>query len=235
LHAACKSLRVLIKEMNEDLSMEFSAGLIVRTLLLDLLFALRGYDLYKQAEVAGKTYEATEVELIEYCNSVFADGIGFTFKTLKNLQVKGIHSEAELYKAYTNMAEKYSAFVESYKEDGIAPKLKFQKGPGVADLFYTIARQEPLKKLAGSYETYSFYSKYEHFSILSYDLMRRPEEDQVKTLANSIELLVLHAFISFDTMNVFAPDDFLKEEIRITGDYIKHDILKMPREAAVVG
>jgi len=233
LYAACKSLRVLIKEMDKDQSMEFSAGLITRTLLLDLLFSLRGYDMYKQGEVAAKKHELIEAELTEFCNSVFADGIRYTFSTLQHLKDAGIHTEAQLIEAYRNIANKYSAFVEPYKEDGSAPNIKFPKGPRVIDLFLITSKQEPLKKLAGSYETYSFYSKYEHFSILSYVLMRRLEEDQLRTFAYSIELMVMHAFISFETMNAFAPDDFLTHKIKTTGDYVKYEVLKLPKEQAV--
>ena len=70
-------------------------------------------------------------------------------------------------------------------------------------------------------------------SLLLQQMMRRLEEDQVRTLANSIELMTMHAFISLQTMNTFAPDDFLKNKLKVLGDYITHEMLKMPKKEAV--
>jgi hypothetical protein len=234
LQAGAKGLKTLLTTMENqnERELEFSAGLVVRTMLLDFLIGLRGYDIFNTGRDTGKARVDTEAELTDYCNSVLADGVTHTFKHLTHFKNEGAITQDQLNEAFRTMAQKYQAFVEPYHEDGNPPAAKFKPAPKVLQLFKMLSSGGPeLKELAKNYDTYSFYSKYEHFNIMSYDLMRRYTVEQDHTLKNSINLLVLHAFISCQVMEAFAPDDFLKEQIKSAGEYISHEILKLPSEA----
>ncbi len=226
LHSAGKSLVMLIEAMDKDRSMEFSAGLVIRTLLLDFLLCLRGYDILEQEKAAGKSAEEVEASVTAYCNSVFGDSLIHTFSNLRNLHQAGIYTEDQMFEGFRMLAHNYSPFLEPYKEDGKPPISRFPRGPKVIDLFLSLAQQPDLKRLASNYESYVFYSKYEHFGILSYTLMRRLEHDQIQTLARSIELLAMHAFISIQTMSYFTPDQLLNEALNEIGEYVTSNILK---------
>ncbi len=227
LNAGSKSLKLLAIAIEQDQEHEFSAGLVVRTLLLDFLIGLRGYDIFTQGEVNKKLQKEIHEEVTEYCNIVLGDGVVYTLKHFKAFQSSGAITEAELHIVYENMSKTYSRFLQPFLNDGNMPVSKFPRAPQVRELFTILSGGTPeLKELAKNYDTYSFYSKYEHFNILSYDLMRRLSDYQVRTLSKSIELLVLHLFISIKMMENNAPDDFLKENIQLVGGYIKHEVLK---------
>jgi hypothetical protein len=234
LHAGAKGLKVLLSTLDSqnERELEFSSGLVIRTLLLDFLIGLRGYDIFNNARQLGKARVDTEAELIGYCNSVLADGVTHTFRHLTHFKNEGAITQDQLNEAFRNMAQKYQAFVGPYNEDSKAPAPRFPPAPKVLDLFKILSSgEQSLKELAKNYDTYSFYSKYEHFNIMSYDLMRRYTAEQDHTLKSSVKLLVLHLFISSQVMEAFASDEFLKEQTKIAGEYIAHEVVKVPKEA----
>lgn len=208
----------------ESPEVEFSAGLVIRTVILDFFMGLNGFSKHTTAKEANKPYNERIVEIEEFCNRIFADGLKWTVDHFKQFKDFGLFSEQELENAFAGLAGQYSAFLDRKGND--APMSKFSAPDSNKKLFIALASNSKLKELSKNYETYAFYSKYEHFSIMSYGLMRRPSTDQLKTLKKAIELIVLHLYISTNMLREYLPqgDEFIKSANAEIGEYINKSI-----------
>lgn len=224
LNAAAKGLRLLVGHIKDVPEGEFSAGLVLRTSILDFLIGLRGYDIYITNKANGMPFAQNETEVTEYCNKVLADGLGWALRHFSHFQSEGAITQDQLNALYENLAKTYPAFLNPYQNDGNAPTLKFGKPDNNVGLFKALSQNAQFKELAKHYDTYSFYSKYEHFNIMSYVLMRRLEHEQLTTLKNSIEMLVLSNFICTSMLNDFIADKFISDRHIEAGKYIKEKV-----------
>jgi hypothetical protein len=225
LHSSAVGLRLLVENIEKAPELEYSAGLIARTTILDFLFALRAYHIQTSNVESGKAAEDSKAELKEYCNEVLADGLKQTFQYLSDVHVEGGLTQDELNERYRNLSNQYSAFLEPYQEDGKPPVVRFKSPSSARQLYKLLLSHATLKPLARNYDTYSYYSKYEHFGILSYVLKRRLSKEQQTALINALELFVLHDFIICSLMKDYLPDDeFIKEKYRYVGEYIHKEV-----------
>ncbi|SFP80026.1 hypothetical protein [Parafilimonas terrae] len=224
IKASSIGLSVLIQSLNETPESEFSAGLVVRTLILDFFMGLNGYAKHNAAKQAGKSHDEIELELVEFCNRIFADGLRWTINHFKSFRKEDLYNDEQLEKAYAQLTAQYPAFLERTGTD--VPKTKYAPPDSNGGLFSALAANNELKELSRNYETYAFYSKYEHFSIMSYSLMRRPGQDQFTTLWKAIELIVLHLYLSTSMLREYLPDgdNYIKDTNEKVGRYIHRNI-----------
>ncbi|MBL0200971.1 MAG: hypothetical protein IPP81_12820 [Chitinophagaceae bacterium] len=230
LHSTAISLNALIKTVNDVPEMEFSIGLIVRTVILDFLIGLRGYDIYKEGEEAGSNHDAIDIDLKKYCNITLADGVVKTGKYFVLLNKKEQLSDEKLHETLNKLSGDYSNWIEKYNNDKVAPKSKFEQGLTGSGLFEKISDSPGIKALALHFEKYAMFSKYEHFSAMSYTVLRRPIVDQLPTIDHAIEVFVLHLFICADIIKKYLNDDFINGKIRILTEYIA-EVLGVPPAA----
>jgi hypothetical protein len=221
VNAGTVGLKQLIEVIDTKPEVELSAGLIARTLLLDFMIGLRGYDIL---EATGKSAAEKEQELIKYCNDTLADGVEYAGKDIKRLYEKGHHSQDEAEKFYSWLSEKFPAFVQPYRGDMIPPKSRFGKVATGSSLFDSISANPTIGRLAANYEKYSYYSKYEHFSAMSYEIMRVLKDEQIKTLANAITVLALHSYVCILMFSKFHTDDFITAKLKTLDDYCRQII-----------
>lgn len=227
LNASSKGLKVLLEHIDKDEYLEYSAGLIIRTTILDFLFTLKGYALHEENRQKQKSFEESERLLEKYCNEVFTDGIRHALEHIKKLNDKKVLSNAEMEKYYRNIGDNHPSLTDPYKEDGKPPKLKTNNKHSAGSIFFSLVDHH-LSKLAFNHDIYLTYSKYEHFSILYYDLIRMPFEQKKENIKSAVSLFALHNFLTCSLLLDFNDSLFQHMQHRSIGQYIELEILKLP-------
>jgi hypothetical protein len=224
IKASCIGLKIMVENLDKTPELEFSAGLVVRTVILDFFMGLNGYSKHETARQAGISANKQETELKEFCNRILADGLRWTIKHLESFKAKDFYSDEQLERAYAKLTALYPTFLERIGTD--VPKIRFDAPETNTKLFTALAVKSKLKELSRNYEIYDFYSKYEHFSIMSFSLMRRPDLEQFTTLQKAVELIVLHLYFSTSMLREYLPieDGFIKHANEDIGKYIHSKI-----------
>lgn len=188
LNFSCHSLNTLIEKMHENSKSEYSCGIITRSVLLDCMISLN-------AMIILLTNEENEIEtdtqkkekLSEYCSVWLADSIKHSVDNISTLyQNKSKEERLRLISSFIN----YNP--DCFEESTVGnerPKLKPKfSNPPRAEQLYTKIKNSELKMLSPIYEAYLFYSKYDHFGQLFYEISRNEFVMRLGALRKSIRL-----------------------------------------------
>ena len=221
LHASAKGLKVLLEKVESDPFLEYSAGLIIRTSLLDFLTVLKAYDIQGQGVEKGEEPDETKAALELYCNEVLADGLDNTLNYIRDLKSVGSIIEDDMRRTFANLAKNYPMFIEEYDGGDQRPTMKFRGEHSGKKLFKALSQRPMLKELAKLYDTYLWFSKYDHFSILSYDVIRQDQGEKLERLRNAVKQLALHNFIICSLLKDFLTDEFTLGQHKSSGYLLK--------------
>lgn len=225
LSKAAKGLKVLLSDINNNQDLEFSCGIILRSSLLDILIVQNLYKILIENEASAKT-EAEKEEIVkEFCDKMLADGLENTVKYIKAARDVNIINQQQLADTYKNFVKNYSKFFEPYANDGTVPKPKYTFiSPD--KLFKNLANTPKLKELSKIYDSYLFFSKYDHFGVLYYETSRQSYLEKLNRIRRGVELFIgtqaiLHLALRMHSGN----DIFLNEQSNIAAQYLSNKIL----------
>lgn len=220
LHAS-QSLKILLNDVHKVPEVEFSSGLILRAILLDMLISLNFYKLIKDNLLKKLSDEEMKISTIEFCNIFLADGLDQTAKYLQLAVSMGLKTEVELKEAFNIFAKNYSIYFENHFGDGTMPKSKFPKADGPTGLFKKLAGDNEMKWISGIYDTYLYYSKYDHFGILYYDTAIENHSQKIQKIEKATRMFTRHCTIIYDVLDrVSQKDSFIENEYKKVGAYM---------------
>lgn len=221
LKHASTQLRFTLKNIIQFPELEFSAGIVIRALLLDTLIALNLFKLLNEGEEAGFSKSQLRESAKSYCNKMLADGLSTTISYAELSKSVGFIDEAKLKNSYNNFAISYKDYLEAHAGDGSKPKVKLPKAPTTKELFIKLATVNELKEISKIYDSYLYYSKYDHFGILYFDVLNTSLEKKFQQLKISIRILVGHLANLFGILERFSNEDkFIEEQFKISGNYL---------------
>lgn len=227
LAKASKGLKALLSVINNNQDFEFSCGIILRSSLLDILIVQNLYKILIENEESTKT-EAEKEEIVkEFCDKMLADGLEKTVKYIKAARDVNIINQQQLTDTYKNFVNNYQKFFEPYANDGTVPKIKAKYAFVSPDkLFKYLANTPKLKELSKIYDSYLFFSKYDHFGVLYYETSRQSYLEKLNRIRRGVELFIgtqaiLHLALRMHSSN----DTFLNEQSRIAAQYLSDKIL----------
>lgn len=176
-----RSLSILIKSLNIYPNIETSIGLILRSSLLDFLtinyliiiFETKGEDAY-----------------LEELNKLMFDNIARTVKTLKTYWDYGYINKTEYEELILSLKLKYSHYITILKIKDIESISGRKKLLTPIQLFTKIQLNSKYKKNSYAFELYDWYSKYDHFGILSYAFPRSSDTSNLLRIMQSISYLL---------------------------------------------
>lgn len=201
--------------------LEFSAGILIRAIILDNLISLSLFKLLADCEK--DVVPTNEINNIvkEYCNRILSDGLSGTLSYAELSKELNFHDEGQIEKAFNNFAITYQGYINPHLNDGSKPVLKFKRFPNAKDLFKELAKTQELRELSKIYDAYLFYSKYDHFGVLYFDIINVDHSTKIKKLDTSINLFVRHQAILHGILFQFSNEDsFLKSQYDIAGEYL---------------
>jgi hypothetical protein len=220
------TIKTLFQEMGKELKHEFGAGILTRALLLDTLISMNLYKLIKDSEAAEKTEPEIEAIVKEFCETILSDGLEKTFSYFKSAKEFGFIDDQQLKNSYNNMAVIHKPFLNPHPGDGSKPDLKHKQFYAPTKLFQNLANTADLKKVATLYDTYLYFSKYDHFGILYYQVIREDHGNKLKIYLNAIEsFIAAHALLHVVLAKYSANDEFLNSQADLTNKYLLEKVI----------
>lgn len=180
LNSASFGLKNLLKDMVSNKQLEYSCGIILRSVLLDYMIVLNAIIKISDS-TSGK--DAND-ELNLFCSTMLSECVNHTLKDISKLKFPS-EDQKKLYK---NIAQMYSECIEPYANDGSVPIPKFQKTYSPGKLFEKIFNNKDFRQYSNTYEAYLFYSKYDHFGRMYDDFQRHNIADRVYRINESTKV-----------------------------------------------
>jgi len=216
------SLKLLLQNIDSTPELEFSAGIIVRAMILDILIGLSFYKLLKDNLSKGLSNEEFKNLVQEFCNKILADGLDNLAQSLKMAKDFGYINSHQLKAIYDNISINHKRFLKLNLENGAIPESKYGRGDSPTTLFKKLASDSAMKKIAGIYDLYLFYSKYDHFGILYFETRNITIEEKKSRLFKAIGFFRNHCANLYDILErVSQKDKFIGSQLKIVEDYLK--------------
>lgn len=167
LNFACEGLKVLLNQFTINTKLEYSAGIIIRSLLLDHLIVMNAMEVYGIYKDGNDRFAA---EMKAFCLMMLSDGVKNTLEYFENYKTKV--SPEIMKKMYVNLVASNPECFEEYANDGSVPVLKTKEFISPKKLYHKLKNSRDLNKYASAYEAYLYYSKYDHFGSMFNFLLR---------------------------------------------------------------
>lgn len=173
----------LMKEFRANRWVEMGIGLTLRASLLDFMTLLY-LDSYKS--------EGTVEEFEDKLTSFMCDTISNTLKYSKVCKDVGVLDIQEYESVINDLYNSYNALFKPGEGPNIEKPESSLIGVRFAtpvEQFKRIYQQQLTKNHAGVYDAYIYYSKYEHFGIVTYDLKRLGKNEEFEQIHTSLRFL----------------------------------------------
>jgi hypothetical protein len=211
---------ILLKEYENNPTIEDSIGLILRGSLLDFITLI-----YLDSYMHDVFDEETEIESNDKLLSFFSDHIVRTVAYVNQVHRNGIRSTEERNLMIKNLYSKNSAlFATDVPNLGDPLKdLKVNEHfPSPTQMLERLYKHPIAVNYKGIGDLYEFYGKYEHFGIYTNALQTESTEYTLETMMFSFRYLIEGIFLSGTHLkNNFNIDDPLFKIIDLGTDYLK--------------
>jgi hypothetical protein len=209
LNLACEGINYCLDRYIDNDKIEFTIGLTLRAVLLDYLITMYAHNELKEDKKAGKSNFDIGNKLNKYCQGYLSEGIQKTFNHMSLIKDEIDASEI----AQINSALFYSNpnLFHPYNHDGTEPKLIYTSTLQNKQLFEKIRRSETFKKVSWVYHSYLYYSKYDHFGNMYYQLSRNHNVNKLQTMERAVKVLQAYmGSIVYIMLHVYPDDVVLK-------------------------
>lgn len=163
INHASYALKNLLKDFLSVPQLEYSCGIILRSILLDYMIVLNA--MIKMSDDQDKGQEDGLAELDMFCSTMLNECVNYTLRDITKLKIS--KEDSKIF--YKNFATMYSECLEPYNSDGSIPIAKTIKTYSPGKLFEKIYNDKDFRQYANAYDAYLFYSKYDHFGRMYHD------------------------------------------------------------------
>lgn len=168
------STNILLRHYKEKRNVETSIGLTFRASLLDFMTVVY-FGTYEQ-EINVEKPE-TQEKFDEVLTNFICDQLKYTIKHIELVYNSQIITFAEYSNMIKNFYDKHNAFFTHFDEKNLCTCLKGKKF-SVINVFNRIHQDKKLKHFSSVYDYYTFYSKYDHFGILTNPMQNIPISEE---------------------------------------------------------
>jgi hypothetical protein len=187
LNLSCHSLEILFEDLKHNTKSEYSCGIIARSVLLDTMISLNA--MIKLLDEDEKRNE----NLNDYCSIWLADSLKHSIDNVSKLYEHKSKEEREnLIQSFINYNPDFFE-EETISSDKPMLKGKFKK-PHKPEQLYNNIKNSDLRMFASVYEGYLFYSKYDHFGQLFYEISRKDIKMRIDFLNRAIGVFPHHFY-----------------------------------------
>lgn len=198
------SIKILLQHYKIKPNVETAIGLIIRASLLD--FMTIAYLSSYQADIKSKDDKEGEEKFNKQFDGLISDQIFNTIKYLKLTRDIGLITQSDYKTALENSWHNYSFVFTDTTIDYEKPEKKLisreHKSP--KELFTRIHNHPLTNKFSIVYDLYTYYSKYEHFGIMTHFIQRQGLDNDFTTMITAMKYMVRgigasFAFLSYPT------------------------------------
>jgi len=203
-------INLLLKQYEKSPNLEGAIGLIARAGLLD--FMLISYLSSYQADIGHGSDPKGEIYRQEI-NKVLCDQLHYTFKFIKATKNIGLINDDDYKSVIESSVHNYSFLFSDMTIDYQNPekKLLAQETISPNRLFKRIHSHSLTTKFSLIYDLYTYYSKYEHFGIMTHFLQRQGIEIDLERIFAAIHYLIKGIGATFRYLS--GPKSLLEVEI----------------------
>jgi len=152
------AIGILLQPMESNKGLEFSVGILLRSVLLDGLVALNLLHEFNESFKSKKTQLEIFNGLNDVGQAILSDGLMQAIKYLQGSKKFGYYeSDEEMNRAVNNFIKKYQEFFEQSDDPTQKPVLKKQPDSGF-QLFDNLSESD-FENLRRAYDKYQLYSK----------------------------------------------------------------------------
>lgn len=226
LNNVSKGVKELLPKINSIPTLDFSCGLILRSSMLDYLLTIAIYKIIYENERDNIDFFTGKERVEEFCHNALSDGLPQTLAFIKAAVESKILTSEKEKEIYNNLKYNYPKFFIEGNNDETGPILKSKKKVNARELFKDIANHPDISDLAFVYDLYVYFSKYDHFGILYYDIIRVSHIDKLNLFSKSIELMVnAQAFLHL-ALRLYSDDDkILIHQSEVSTNYLMSNIM----------
>jgi hypothetical protein len=216
LGGTANALKVLLENIGEENStLEHSCGILLRSSFLDGLVA---YNLFKKIfidnENSEKSSEAKEKDINDFCKTILSDGLSNTINHLKMQKDQGTITGEELKNLYKVLVNRKKGLFKPFRENDDKPQLIYNTHYSSIKLFQLLnVNGSKMKKFSNIYESYLYYSKYDHFGTLYSDISRRENFIKTQNIEDSVKALLKIQYALFEILLKCSKDEFVRKKL----------------------
>lgn len=207
LRDSSTALNLLFEHAKTTQAMEHGIYIVLRATMLDLLFAQYIYCESEKDNGAGADYTKTDT----LAQVILADGYRHIISYLEELKKVRPQDSERISATYNSLVKDRTDFFPGYTFQGEKPNV-LPKGQVLTKgvmLFSYLIETHPFNGDYSAYDLYAYFSKYDHGSLLSLELMRGSEDVKIGMIQKAVTLMELHAYICH-----FLLDEYHKSEIQ---------------------
>lgn len=204
-------INLLLKQYGNNPALEQPIGLIARAGLLDFMIItyISSYqaDIGYEADPDGSRYK-------QQLNKILCDQVQYTFKFAREAKKSSFISAGEYRQVVESTVHNYSfLFTDNVIADYEKPEAKLleQKTISPVQLFKRIHSHSLTNKFSMIYDLYTYYSKYEHFGIMTHFMQRQGVDVDMERIFGAIHYLIKGMGATFRYLS--APKNVLEAEI----------------------
>ena len=185
-----ENINFLLKQYQHNPNVETGIGLMLRSSLLDLM-TITYLSTYAEDDIKAKN--SNNEFFNEQFNILMTDQILNTFKYLKSVKEAEIISDSEKRKIIEQTVKDFSFLFVNEEVDYEHPESKLitNKFLSPAFIYKRISKYPSSKNLSLVYDLYTYYSKYEHFGIMTYFLQRRGADVDFTNMITSFKYIFI--------------------------------------------
>lgn len=201
----------LLKQYANNPALEQPIGLIARAGLLD--FMIITYISSYQADI-GYSADPDGSRYKQQLNKILCDQVQFTFKFAREAKNSSIISTDEYKQVVESTVHNYSfLFTDNVIDDYEKPETKLveQKTISPVQLFKRIHSHSLTIKFSMIYDLYTYYSKYEHFGIMTHFMQRQGVDVDMERIFGAVQYLIKGMGATFRYLA--GPENILEKEI----------------------
>lgn len=198
-HDAMQGVHVLFGKYLENRKMDFSLGIVLRSMFLDYLIMLNVFEIILRH---GEDSKKRNEELNQFCLQMLSDT---AIHTLSYFDANTIEPE-KLNGMYSTLVYFHEECFEPYAHDGSRPVLKIKRSLSQKELVNRL-KKSAFPHLARKEDKYMFYSKYDHFGKMYSALQNRPVPDEFIFMAEGIRELPRSLALMVSLAHIYHQED----------------------------
>lgn len=230
LNESCFSLAYLFEILKQNKKIEFSIGVQCRVLIADSLISM---DLFrKNTSLENEGNQKIEAELKKLCDIYLSDGLQHTVTYYNDNKKFNFKTKEETDFAIKEIAVRFEYFFKPYNFGGPDPLLKFSNKEIkdvtiVKNIFCRLAKNDQFKNISSIYESYAYFSKYDHFGIMYLDFANHDLDRKLDIYNKSLEIFSMHFYFIFTIFKKYTNEDEIITKIHKEVEQYFVDLLKV--------
>lgn len=182
-----ESIEILLNNFQKKPNNETSIGLIIRASLLDFMNIIFLSSYY--VDITPENPNSQE-EFDNQFEALVSDQIHNMIKYLILMKDHNLISKDEFKQSITNLNSTYNFLFNGFDLEDPISTLKIKKFNSTKKIFQRICNHHKTKNYAMVYDLYTYYSKYEHFGIMTHFMQRQNINKDLDRIILSINYII---------------------------------------------